>query len=204
MTKISRRAAAAGRLARRGGRAEDGFTVIELLIVLLILVVLVAVGIPTYFNIRNELTDNHAQASINKVLAAAHVYESEEDLSYAGMCLTKDCSGNSGGLLAQKPGVTLIHNGISTNPGVVSIDVVNNGSDVIAASFANGTGNCWAAISTTEPGDQMDSESSQFIGVFDAVDPASQIKKGPCYAGLFDTANLIGEPPVIAPNWPAT
>ena len=59
---------------RRGRReSEEGFTLIELMVVVLIIAILLAIAIPTFLGSRNRANDRAAQSSLRNALTAAKV-----------------------------------------------------------------------------------------------------------------------------------
>src|ERR1700748_2815773 len=58
-------------LARRRRDDEQGFTLIELMVVVLIIAILIAIAIPTFLGARNRAQDRAAQSSLRNALTAA-------------------------------------------------------------------------------------------------------------------------------------
>jgi len=56
---------------RRMRDREDGFTLIELMVVVLIIAILVAIAIPTFLGARERAQDKAAQSSVRNALTAA-------------------------------------------------------------------------------------------------------------------------------------
>jgi type IV pilus assembly protein PilA len=81
MTDIATR-----RLARR--RAQDGFTLTELLVVLAIVAILLAVAVSSYMGFRDRGSDAAAQALIRQIGPAIEAYYSDNG-SYSGMTLAR-------------------------------------------------------------------------------------------------------------------
>ena len=57
--------------ARRRRDGEEGFTLIELMVVVLIIAILIAIAIPTFLGARNRANDRAAQSSLRNALTAA-------------------------------------------------------------------------------------------------------------------------------------
>ena len=57
-------------LARRDG-GDDGFTLIELMVVVLIIAILIAIAIPTFLGAQNRARDRGAQSDLRNALTAA-------------------------------------------------------------------------------------------------------------------------------------
>ena len=71
------------KLRKRMGR-EEGFTLIELLVVMLILGILAAIAIPTFFNQRQKAQDADAKAMARTTQTAMETYATDNNGSYVG------------------------------------------------------------------------------------------------------------------------
>jgi type IV pilus assembly protein PilA len=56
--------------SKRLSRGEDGFTLIELMVVVLIIAILMAIAIPTFLGAQNKAKDRAAQANLKNVSTA--------------------------------------------------------------------------------------------------------------------------------------
>src|ERR1039457_6174633 len=65
------------------GRAEDGFTVIELLVVVLIIGILAAVALPSFLNQKNKAIDASAKELAHSAQIAAETYATDHNGSYS-------------------------------------------------------------------------------------------------------------------------
>ena len=70
-------------LRKRMGR-EEGFTLIELLVVMLILGILAAIAIPTFFNQREKAQDSDAKAMARAAQTAIETYATDHSGKYTG------------------------------------------------------------------------------------------------------------------------
>jgi len=59
------------------GRDERGFTLIELMVVVMIIAILIAVGLPTYFGARERANDRAVQANVRNAFTATRIYYNE-------------------------------------------------------------------------------------------------------------------------------
>jgi prepilin-type N-terminal cleavage/methylation domain-containing protein len=64
-------------------RGEEGFTLIEILVVVLIITVLSAIAIPLFINQRGKAHDTQAKAAVRVATGAIEVYHQDHD-TYAG------------------------------------------------------------------------------------------------------------------------
>src|SRR3954453_15228446 len=143
---------------------DDGFTLIELMVVIGIVGVLIAIMIPTLLQARRPAQDKQAQNLLRNSLTAAKTIETSEGA-------TVDSSA-----LAQAESAVEYVGGATTAPAnrrQVSVDTTTvAGVDyVILASFAS-SGRCFAIL-----------EQSQRAPQFQRVDGAAT-----CRASQFDTA----------------
>jgi type IV pilus assembly protein PilA len=70
--------------ARLGGSTEQGFTVIELLVVLIIVSLLLAIAVPSYLGFRERAANNAAKANLRAAVPAAESYYAKKG-TYVGM-----------------------------------------------------------------------------------------------------------------------
>jgi type IV pilus assembly protein PilA len=65
-------------------QSESGFTLVELLVVMLIIGLLAAIAIPAFFNQRNKANDASAKESVRTAQTALETYSTDNGGSYAG------------------------------------------------------------------------------------------------------------------------
>ena len=73
------------RTARTRARTEHGFTLIEVLVVILIIGVLAAIAIPSFLNQKGKANDASAKELVHTSQVAAETYSTDHNASYAGM-----------------------------------------------------------------------------------------------------------------------
>src|SRR5437588_10514629 len=61
-------------LRKRLARSEEGFTLIELMVVVLIIAILLAIAIPTFLGARSRAQDRAAQSNLRNALTAEKTY----------------------------------------------------------------------------------------------------------------------------------
>jgi type IV pilus assembly protein PilA len=71
------------KLRNRMTSEESGFTLVELLVVMLILGLLAAIAIPSFFNQRDKARDADAKAAVRSAQTAIETYATENNGSYA-------------------------------------------------------------------------------------------------------------------------
>ncbi len=72
------------KLRQRMSQDESGFTLVELLVVMLILGILAAIAIPAFFNQKNKATDSQAKTYARTAQTAIESYATDHNGSYAG------------------------------------------------------------------------------------------------------------------------
>jgi type IV pilus assembly protein PilA len=65
-------------------QGESGFTLVELLVVMLILGLLAAIAIPSFFNQRDKAKDADAKAAVRTAQTAMETYATDHDGAYNG------------------------------------------------------------------------------------------------------------------------
>ena len=117
------------------GRARDeGFALTELLVVLVVLAILLAIVVPTYFSARARADNRSAQTSLRNALVAAKTFYSDTN-SYAG------ADEAASGLPAVEPGLTYVaHAQDSSGPRNVSVHATDG---VWSAAVRSASGTCF-------------------------------------------------------------
>jgi type IV pilus assembly protein PilA len=65
-------------------QSESGFTLVELLVVMLILGLLAAIAIPAFFNQRDKAKDSDAKEAVRTAQTAVETYQTDNNGSYTG------------------------------------------------------------------------------------------------------------------------
>jgi type IV pilus assembly protein PilA len=125
--------------------ADAGFTLIELMVVLLILAILLAIAIPTFLGVTGGANDRAAQSNLNTSLTTAKAAETQQNQTY-GTTATGDLI-TAAILHGKEPSITFQDSGTGvTTPGPVSVYVDVAGNGIVMASYSKSTNKCWFAV----------------------------------------------------------
>src|SRR3712207_5936350 len=92
-------------LRRRDEKSEEGFTLIELMVVVLIIAILIAIAIPTFLGAQNRARDRGAQSDLRNALTAAKTIATDSAglFEVDGVALSADDLTDAEGALAYVP-----------------------------------------------------------------------------------------------------
>jgi len=116
---------------RKGLRSDEGFTLVELMVVVLIIAILMAIAIPTFLGAREKAQDRAAQSNLRNALTAEKVYYVDKQAYTA----------TEADIKAIEPALTFAAGFTAPAAGTVNIGIGGtNGSNVcLTATSASGT-----------------------------------------------------------------
>jgi type IV pilus assembly protein PilA len=162
--------------------AEGGFTLIELMVVLLIIAILLAIAIPTFLGVTNTAGDRAAQSNLTNALTEAKaLYQVNQSYSTAGAAYTP------GQFTSQAPEFTWTTGACSSSSTncvsykVVDSSVAGDGQGLVLAAYSAKTSTCWYAA-------DLESAPAAFTGGFVTTAAGSATDQNALTAGTHATS----------------
>ncbi len=147
------------RSAQDGSSDDDGFTLIELMVVLLVIAILLAIAIPTFLGTSKAANDRGAQQNLNTALVESDsVFQTNSQSFALGTTAQYQSFGAymATSLASNEPALGFVTTN-STSPSKISVSVSGGGNGIVLANRSP-SGDCWysidnsRAISTTVNG----------------------------------------------------
>jgi type IV pilus assembly protein PilA len=171
-----------------GEVGEDaGFTLIELMVVLLILAILLAIAIPTFLGVTKSANDRATQSNLNTALVNAKSIFQNNSQSYAltGTANSTYLSTNNlsmqGSLSAAEPNLSFTTAAVSalgSTAAAVGVAIAQDGNGVVLTQQSKGTANCWYVV------DNAVAETAVLGGATYGAMPAAALAAGTWYGKL--------------------
>lgn len=157
--------------ARARRRGDDGFTLIELMMVILIIAILLAIAIPTYMSTKRRAQDRAAQTDLRNTMANARTFAVEHQGFY----------NNDTGLPIEPADMQVVEGSlVFVGPGNADRDrigVIVDQDDVIVDGTPKGS---WAVFVTKSGSGKFfclynDDQGAVFYGRGDSEDDANEL-----------------------------
>ena len=122
--------------------AEAGFTLIELMVVLLIIAILLAIAIPTFLGVTSSANDRAAQANLTNAITEASSQYQNAGQTFSGILGLVQASAPEFTWTAGNCAATT--NCISVQP--VDVQAAGDQNGLIMAAYSKPTTTCWFSV----------------------------------------------------------
>jgi type IV pilus assembly protein PilA len=128
---------------RRDGE-DAGFTLIELMVVLLILAILLAIAIPTFLGVTKSANDRAAQSNLNTAITNAKALYQAQGQSYTSTTVNTPAL-FAASLQSAEPSLTFGITSSATQANI-SVQVSTDGNGLVLAAYSKSSNNCWLMV----------------------------------------------------------
>src|SRR6202142_4563419 len=129
------------------GRGEAGFTLIELMQVLLIIAILLAIAIPTFLGVANSAGDRAAQSNLtNGLTEAKALYQNGATYAPSGTAIATTALSSSAPEFSWTTGGCDATHANCLSEQVVDTSVAGDGQGMILAAYSAKTQSCWYSL----------------------------------------------------------
>lgn len=125
---------------RLADEKDSGFTLIELMVVVLIIAILIGIAIPTFLGVRRSAQDRAAQSSLRNALTNAKaVYADTQDYTSATVAE----------MTSREPSLSFVANNVDST-GAKTVSVATSVNSISAAALSD-SGSCFYILDVTDP-----------------------------------------------------
>jgi type IV pilus assembly protein PilA len=126
------------------GSSEAGFTLIELMVVLLILAILLAIAIPTFLGVTGSANDRSAQSNLNTALTnAKSIYQQ------SGQVYPTTAANLAGSIISYEPSLPMTTATSVTTGQIAAVTDATITNGAVLFSLAKKTNECWWVADNT-------------------------------------------------------
>lgn len=128
----------------RPDRGERGFSIVELMVVVLILGVLIAAAVPTFLGATQPAADRRAQSILHEALLAGRALEGDRD-TYVGIGPAELARAEHSLRFLDAPAdAAAVRNEVSVRAGIIA------GEDALIAATRSASGRCFVLVDRSD------------------------------------------------------